>query len=168
MLRISNIFEARLGKKHLRRIYHYIEMSSGRGDSVEVTAMHKHLNFFIFLHLGLIDMTFCLRYQMRTVTLRVNLKKDQKVDNLNLYPTFLQELVDHHAVRFPQLTVSVSCQSSPYGASQANLHSTTVVPAAHWSRSSTSVSSLNIFWLCHCRSQRSVATMCQRSRSSSH
>uniref|UniRef100_A0A8C2Z5X3 UDENN domain-containing protein n=1 Tax=Cyclopterus lumpus TaxID=8103 RepID=A0A8C2Z5X3_CYCLU len=30
VLRINSIFEARIGKKHLRRIYHYAEMSSGR------------------------------------------------------------------------------------------------------------------------------------------
>uniref|UniRef100_A0AAV2J0P7 UDENN domain-containing protein n=1 Tax=Knipowitschia caucasica TaxID=637954 RepID=A0AAV2J0P7_KNICA len=33
VLRINSIFEARIGKKHLRRIYHYAESSSGRDDS---------------------------------------------------------------------------------------------------------------------------------------
>lgn len=35
VLRINSIFEARVGKKHLRRIYHYAETSSGRGDGVK-------------------------------------------------------------------------------------------------------------------------------------
>lgn len=38
VLRINSIFEARVGKKHLRRIYHYAETSSGRGDG------GKHMN----------------------------------------------------------------------------------------------------------------------------
>ncbi|XP_036978362.1 DENN domain-containing protein 2A-like isoform X2 [Acanthopagrus latus] len=33
VLRINSIFEARIGKKHLRRIYHYAETSSGRDDN---------------------------------------------------------------------------------------------------------------------------------------
>uniref|UniRef100_A0A672Z2Q8 UDENN domain-containing protein n=1 Tax=Sphaeramia orbicularis TaxID=375764 RepID=A0A672Z2Q8_9TELE len=32
VLRINSMFEARIGKKHLRRIYHYAETSSGRGN----------------------------------------------------------------------------------------------------------------------------------------
>ena len=35
VLRINSIFEARIGKKHLRRIYHYAEATSGRGDVVK-------------------------------------------------------------------------------------------------------------------------------------
>uniref|UniRef100_A0A8D3B7C9 UDENN domain-containing protein n=1 Tax=Scophthalmus maximus TaxID=52904 RepID=A0A8D3B7C9_SCOMX len=38
VLRINSIFEARIGKKHLRRIYHYAETSSGRGDVGEMLA----------------------------------------------------------------------------------------------------------------------------------
>ncbi|XP_075868141.1 DENN domain-containing protein 2A-like isoform X2 [Nelusetta ayraudi] len=33
VLRINSIFEARIGKKHLRRIYHYAETSSGRDEN---------------------------------------------------------------------------------------------------------------------------------------
>ncbi|XP_032361005.1 DENN domain-containing protein 2A isoform X2 [Etheostoma spectabile] len=33
VLRINSIFDARLGKKHLRRIYHYAETSSGRDEN---------------------------------------------------------------------------------------------------------------------------------------
>uniref|UniRef100_UPI0037E94172 DENN domain-containing protein 2A-like isoform X2 n=1 Tax=Semicossyphus pulcher TaxID=241346 RepID=UPI0037E94172 len=33
VLRINSIFESRIGKKHLRRIYHYAETSSGRDDN---------------------------------------------------------------------------------------------------------------------------------------
>ncbi|XP_067345655.1 DENN domain-containing protein 2A-like isoform X2 [Channa argus] len=33
VLRVNSIFEARIGKKHLRRIYHYAETSSGRDEN---------------------------------------------------------------------------------------------------------------------------------------
>ncbi|XP_074554829.1 DENN domain-containing protein 2A-like isoform X2 [Halichoeres trimaculatus] len=33
VLRINSVFESRIGKKHLRRIYHYAETSSGRDDN---------------------------------------------------------------------------------------------------------------------------------------
>lgn len=35
-MRINSIFEARSRKKYLRRIYHYADTSSGRGDDTEV------------------------------------------------------------------------------------------------------------------------------------
>lgn len=80
VLRINSIFEARIGKKHLRRIYHYAETSSGRGDVGEMLAVLRTLYINVGLWLKKCD--FSLQLQMTTATQRVKLRKEQKVASI--------------------------------------------------------------------------------------
>lgn len=115
-----------------------------------------------------------LQWQMKTVTLRVRWKKEQKVittEDLRFLLPLTFSIYNHTCI-FPifQLIVSAWCQSSPYWASRARLRSSITVPtpeAALWNRNFTSVSCLSISWWYRCRGQRLAATICRRSHSSS-
>lgn len=75
VLRINSIFEARVGKKHLRRIYHYAETSSGRGDAGKTREQRRHR----VSKRSLLPHIFRLQSQTRTATPRAKLKRDQRV-----------------------------------------------------------------------------------------
>lgn len=136
VLRINSIFEARVGKKHLRRIYHYAETSSGRGDGGKMRDQrcHRVSNRNLLLHI------FRFQSQTRTATPRAKLKRDQKVSQRTpppfpplvscffpaVIPTKLYLLSAHR-----QRLVSVQSILSKPGRAQASRSSASLEPDLH-------------------------------------
>lgn len=132
VLRINSIFEARVGKKHQRRIYHYAETSSGRGDGGEMREQRRHRAS----KRSLLSHIFHLQSQTRTATPRVKLKRDQKVSQ-RISPPF--------SCFFPAVITTKPCLSSAHrqrlvsvqsilsrsGRAQASRSSTSLEPELH-------------------------------------